>query len=537
MLIKNIEMISFGKFKNKTIEFKEGLNIVVGDNECGKSTIISFIYAMIYGFGDSRGKGLSLREKYVPWDAGCCEGKMTFVTDSNETVTVYRKSGSVKKYDICHIYNTLTGEEINSSAESFLGINSDTFFKTICMQQQSCTFYGGNDEITRKLSNIASVGDENLSFEKAKKILENSRREILPLRGEGGKLAEVSEKIFRLEQQKAISDCALTEIASAKKLLCEKRNALSVLEKEYEVLSGKNYSSQISHLMGRIEERGNYSLQDKSRPGKKYIFLFSSIIFLVLFITLIIAGNPLYLIPLIMFLGSIAAFFIKGRKESVTENIVSDDLTAKLEKLKVEEKIHTEKLATLKAKISDTEKSIAQLESTAKLKQGLVNEKIDAELCALYSKKRILEKNLDALKAALCALDKASENMKNDFTPAINSLASKYFKALCNDKYAGLFCNEDFDIKVDFTLPRSSSFFSGGCVDQMYFALRLALTDMLFKEKSVFMLLDQPFIQYDGKRRENALRLLETLPENRQIILFENYVERFSRNKNTEILT
>ena len=71
----------------------------------------------------------------------------------------------------------------------------------------------------------------------------------------------------------------------------------------------------------------------------------------------------------------------------------------------------------------------------------------------------------------------------------------------------------------------------------MYLSLRLALTDMLFDDKKIFILLDQPFLQYDEKRKKNAINLLEMLGENRQVILFENNVERFSSNKNTQILT
>ena len=71
MQINKLEIISFGKFKNKTINLKNGVNIISGENESGKSTVISFIYAMFYGFGESRGKSLSLREKYTPWLAVC----------------------------------------------------------------------------------------------------------------------------------------------------------------------------------------------------------------------------------------------------------------------------------------------------------------------------------------------------------------------------------------------------------------------------------------------------------------------------------
>ena len=37
MIIKKINVKSFGKLKNKEIELKDGLNIIYGENESGKS--------------------------------------------------------------------------------------------------------------------------------------------------------------------------------------------------------------------------------------------------------------------------------------------------------------------------------------------------------------------------------------------------------------------------------------------------------------------------------------------------------------------
>ena len=49
MKIDNIKINGFGKIKNKEIEFKDGINIVYGANEAGKSTILKFIMSMFYG--------------------------------------------------------------------------------------------------------------------------------------------------------------------------------------------------------------------------------------------------------------------------------------------------------------------------------------------------------------------------------------------------------------------------------------------------------------------------------------------------------
>ena len=49
MKINKIKINSFGKLRNKEIEFKNGINILYGENESGKSTIMNFIkYSLWY---------------------------------------------------------------------------------------------------------------------------------------------------------------------------------------------------------------------------------------------------------------------------------------------------------------------------------------------------------------------------------------------------------------------------------------------------------------------------------------------------------
>ena len=71
MRIDSIYIESFGKFKNYRLDFHDGMNIIYGDNEAGKSTIMAFIEMMFYGRTaqeKSTDIGKSLRKKYTPWD-------------------------------------------------------------------------------------------------------------------------------------------------------------------------------------------------------------------------------------------------------------------------------------------------------------------------------------------------------------------------------------------------------------------------------------------------------------------------------------
>ena len=50
MKLRELNLISFGKFKNTIFKLEDGLNILYGGNESGKTTIHSFIEGMFYGF-------------------------------------------------------------------------------------------------------------------------------------------------------------------------------------------------------------------------------------------------------------------------------------------------------------------------------------------------------------------------------------------------------------------------------------------------------------------------------------------------------
>ena len=58
----------YGKFSDMRISFHAGLNIIEGGNESGKSTILSFICAMLYGIQKTRSKNLDEYQLRQPWD-------------------------------------------------------------------------------------------------------------------------------------------------------------------------------------------------------------------------------------------------------------------------------------------------------------------------------------------------------------------------------------------------------------------------------------------------------------------------------------
>ena len=67
MKIKSVNIAAFGGLKNKVIDFKDGFNVIYGDNENGKTTVMSFIKMMFYGSGRGSAQiAKNPRKKYTP---------------------------------------------------------------------------------------------------------------------------------------------------------------------------------------------------------------------------------------------------------------------------------------------------------------------------------------------------------------------------------------------------------------------------------------------------------------------------------------
>ena len=71
MKLKSLLPLAFGRFHAKEpIFLEDGLNIITGDNESGKSTLAAFILGMLYGFkkeGRTRAYRTPEFERYRPW--------------------------------------------------------------------------------------------------------------------------------------------------------------------------------------------------------------------------------------------------------------------------------------------------------------------------------------------------------------------------------------------------------------------------------------------------------------------------------------
>ena len=144
MIIKELKIYSFGGITNKEIYFEKGLNLIYGENEKGKSTIEAFIKIMLYGINPKKIKGMSERQRYMPFSGNAIKGEM-IIEYKNKDYILQRTFGITKKEDTSKVLDYLTGDEVKNidsemPGKDFLGVNRSTFEKTLFIKQLGVSF-------------------------------------------------------------------------------------------------------------------------------------------------------------------------------------------------------------------------------------------------------------------------------------------------------------------------------------------------------------------------------------------------------------
>ena len=184
MKINNLKINSYGKLQNKEINLDNGINLIYGQNEAGKSTLIKFIVNSFYGISkNKKGKELSDYDKYKPWQGEEFSGKLEYELDNKNKYEIYRdfnkknpKIFNENMEDISKEFNI----DKNRGNEFFYEqtkIDEDLFLSTLAINQNEVKLEGqAQNFLIQKIANLAQTGDDNTSF---KRVIDRLNRRQL----------------------------------------------------------------------------------------------------------------------------------------------------------------------------------------------------------------------------------------------------------------------------------------------------------------------------------------------------------------------
>ena len=175
MKINKLKINSYGKLKEKEIDLKDGINIIYGKNEAGKSTLLNFIVDSVYGISKNKnGKEYSNYERYMPWSGEDFSGRTEYELDNGNKYEVFRdfkkknpKIFNENKEDISKEFN-IDKTKGNEFFYEQTKVDEELFLSTLVVGQQEVKL--GNKEqsiLVQKLANLVGTGEDNVSYKRA----------------------------------------------------------------------------------------------------------------------------------------------------------------------------------------------------------------------------------------------------------------------------------------------------------------------------------------------------------------------------------
>ena len=534
MKITELILKNFGKFTNKQILLADGINIIYGENESGKTTLHTFLKGMLFGMERKRGRAAATDtfRTYEPWEnpnfyAGILRftcGDRRFRLERN--FDRYAKDGSL----ICED----DGEELSlehGDLEILLGgMTESDYENTVSIGQlrvqtgeilaaelknYAANYYetgGGELDLSGAISDLRerkkaveqqcrSAREQRekkyLSMEQECTYLEKDMRKFQ------AQYEENQQRIRLLQQRQKENDSKETDLHPG-----ETESASEQPEENSRGMIIGGFLGIIAGLAGLL---WGIFLRDKSGVD---VLLERSSAFVLLAVLLVIAGCVLFVVGIRK---------QAGQKKIIKETEKSSGTRTVQEKEKVQtgqpeqngEKVWREQNDPEEQKLQWQQEQIREEWKEKKLRYENLKEQ-QRELQPDEAEERLYERR-EALELAEETMKKAAEHLGERTAAGLNRRVSEIFSEITEGKYPGVNISDRLEISVwDGTRRIPAYRLSRGTVEQIYFALRMAAAEML-QEEELPVILDETFAFYDDKRLQSVLKWLSQ--QERQVII------------------
>ena len=582
MEIRKLKINGFGKLKDKDIELKEGINIIYGKNEAGKSTLLKFITGMFYGVSKNKNGGnIPELDKVEPWDNEEFSGKINYVLDNKNEYEVYRefKKKNPKIFnsnleDISKEFN-IDKTKGNQFFYDQTGLDESTFITSVITKQGEVKLDDkSQNNIIQKISNILGTGEDTNSYSKImsklKKKLNDevgtSNTKEKPINTVEKRINELSIEKEKLEAYQSEQFEIEEEIRKIKLDIVDNKERLETLktanikletikseEGKINVLKKLNEDTklEIEQLKNESKEKINSLKTNKITLIDKIIISILIIISAIMFIFL--RNKYIAILPTlisILYIIFIAIKINRNKSELKEErrkykdkiNDANSKAKAQIEEIKTIENDYNQKINEIYKQdtIKENENVIQEINSlqskinektlklhTIEIDYNNINPKleklinIEEELESLLNDKKDLEQKSYEIKKAIETLEMAYNKMKEEITPKFTEKLSDTIKNVSNNKYNKVKINTSGEIIVEDSNGNyiNAENLSLGTIDQLYLALRLASIEEI-TEETMPIILDEAFAYYDNERLKNILDYMSKEYKNRQIIIF-----------------
>ena len=474
MKLKKLSLSNFGRFRGETLELKDGINVIYGENESGKSTIHTFIRSMLFGMKRGRGRaaGNDVYSRYEPWEnSSWYQGRMEFTSGDKAFRLTRNFAGREKNEELV----CLTDGEVLSVADGDLsvllgGISENIYENTVSVGQlKARTGDALALELRNYMANYQGSNDGSLNVEEALTSLKKKRKEL-------EQEIEQQQKTGEEEKQQLYSRLSYVEQDSR-----ETREKLekAVAERKYEMFD-KEVSPQ------EVRKQKERSLNKKKWGiACAVVAVFLAILCVMQFFRVSSMFNRLALGAAVFALIFITYRMVRHTRE---------------EDPGIEEP-EQQKIRKMNWSVEYLEKEARQKE----IQYQNLREEYE-EFCASLTIPGGKQEDVAAVTLAMETIEKISRQQQSRVGIRLRQSVSEILSELTDGRYRQISMDDDLNIGLHseyYYVPLEKT--SRGTMEQVYFALRMAVMDILCSEEEMPVLLDETFAMYDEYRLERAL--------------------------------
>lgn len=256
MIIEKIEIESYAAIRNLTLSLSDGINVIEGSNESGKSSIADFIKFVLYGVSGKGSDGhLSERKRAINFldshagGALCVRvGERRYRITRNTAVSGTVRESVRTKFSVI---DTESGKDVSDGrepGEQLLGIPEGVFVRSAYLRQGGERGLDGGD-VQGAITNIVFSGDERLNVEKAIERINNARIPLSHKHGNVGKIHDLKSEILTLQTKLSEEMQANEQIISLEASAREKKNTNAEHISKYEYLERKKKAFDCAKIL------------------------------------------------------------------------------------------------------------------------------------------------------------------------------------------------------------------------------------------------------------------------------------------------
>ncbi len=497
MIIEELHVKNFGKLQDTRVPFQEGLNLIYGPNESGKTTLHTFLKCMLFGMHRARGRAAArdVYSRYEPWEySHYYAGSMRFFSGGKE----FCLDRNFQKDNMrAELFCVTDGERLSvkhGDLAVLLGnISEIVYDNTISVgQTKGVTDQDLALELRNYMANYQGTGDSDLNLGKTSQILKAQKK------------AFQSELKLKQSQEDSKKKETATQFLYLREETQELGKRIKVSEQQLAQLEQREKNL--------AEDAGWQEVLKKQISRRRKVSLVAAAVIVLL------AAAVLFLPGLYRIGAAIVGVLALGGCFFIHRNVQKKIASIRDEVHKGQDALMRQ-IERVRGRLHDQQEDLRE----KKLRQEVLTQKLhgynqEARGEALHSKDP-LEEEIESIDLAMDVIGVIAKRLQDEIGDQIRDRTSEILAELTEGKYHQVVVDKDLEMGVSTQeryIPVEQ--LSRGTMEQVYFALRMAVGDVLCNQEPMPVVLDDVFAMYDERRLMETLQWL--ISHKRQILLF-----------------